>query len=163
MRSLYDLDIEYQKLADCLEESGGEITPEIEKMMEDNDKDVNEKFKGYVNIIKKIESDLDAIKKEERRLKKLKKTKTNLVERLKDNLHRSMEIREMDKYDGGLFKLSFRKSRSINIDNDAKVPSEFVSIETVTKVDKTELKKYVLKGNEVEGVSIEEKKNLQIR
>jgi len=61
-----------------------------------------------------------------------------------------------------LFKLSFRKSESVKIDNEELIPNIYVREELVSTVNKKELKQ-ALKNGEVPGCHIETKQNLQIK
>lgn len=84
---------------------------------------------------------------------------------LKDYLARNMQsagITEI-KADDGTFKASFRKSKAVEILDEAQIPAEFMRETVKIEPDKTAIKKAIESGREVAGAKIEERQNLQIR
>lgn len=78
-KSIFDIDKELYALYNEIEEAGGEITPEMEKKLELNGKEMTNKVKSITNYINKLKADLLAIKSETDRLAKLKKSKDNTI------------------------------------------------------------------------------------
>ncbi|HFC8533079.1 TPA: siphovirus Gp157 family protein [Neisseria lactamica] len=84
---------------------------------------------------------------------------------LKDYLARNMQsagITEI-KADDGTFKASFRKSKAVEILDEAQIPTEFMRETVKIEPDKTAIKKAIESGREVAGAKIEERRNLQIK
>ena len=84
---------------------------------------------------------------------------------LKDYLARNMQsagITEI-KADDGTFKASFRKSKAVEILDEAQIPAEFMRETVKIEPDKTAIKKAIESGREVAGAKIEERQNLQIK
>lgn len=84
---------------------------------------------------------------------------------LKDYLARNMQaagITEI-KADDGTFKASFRKSKAIEILDEAQIPAEFMRERVTVVPDKTAIRKAIESGREVAGAKIEERQNLQIK
>ena len=59
--------------------------------------------------------------------------------------------------------VSFRKSKAIQIDDEAAVPAAFKSEVVSVKIDKTLIKQAIQLGQEVPGAALVENRNLQIR
>lgn len=159
--NLYEINTEYLQIVEALEESGGELTPEIEKIMEENDSDFKSKVENYVKIIRNFEGHSNSLKEEIDRLKKLKKIKDNSIDRLKENLADGFKMRGEDRYDGGTYKISFRKSTKLKWDGETDAPDEYVVTEP--KVLNAEIKKALKEGEEIPGYFLEENKNIWIR
>ena len=84
---------------------------------------------------------------------------------LKDYLARNMQaagITEI-KADDGTLKASFRKSKAVEILDEAQIPAEFRRETVKIEPDKTAIRKAIESGQEVAGAKIEERKNLQIK
>lgn len=84
---------------------------------------------------------------------------------LKDYLERNMlaaGIKEI-KADDGTFKASFRKSKAVDVFDEAQIPAEFMRERVTVVPDKTAIKKAIESGQEVAGAKIEERLNLQIK
>lgn len=120
MSNIYEIQKNYLTILESLEESmlDENISEEvIEKLNNDltiTEIELKEKSLAYAKFIKNTENDLDFIDKEIKRLKKLKQTKENLLQRLKNNILNAFETFNIDKLDLTSFKLSIRKSSSVN-------------------------------------------------
>lgn len=161
MASLYELTQEFIELQDILEESGGELTPEVEQQLELNAANFKEKANNYLRVMANIDSDIAGIDSELKRLNALKKTKVNAVERLKVNLTNYLIASGTKSVDLGLFKLGLRRSESVDIFDMNQVPPEFTRIEV--SANKVALKDYLREHPEVDWAQISVKENLQIR
>ena len=67
------------------------------------------------------------------------------------------------KADDGTFKASFRKSKAVDVFDEAQIPAEFMRERVTIVPDKTAIKKAIESGQEVAGAKIEERLNLQIK
>lgn len=123
---------------------------------------VAEKAEGILMVMKTLEAEQDAYIKEIARINELKKKADNKVKAMKDYLSYNLQQMDIQKLDTKLFKLSFRKSESVVIDDQTKLPEEYIKVKTTESPDKTALKK-ALKDGEIEGCHIETKQNLQIK
>lgn len=108
-----------------IEENEGEITPEIEEQLVINDTNFKNKIEGYVNVIKMLGNDVDAIDNETKRLANLKKVKNNTINKLKLIVTYAINnFGETSKsgakfVDYGTGKVSVRKSISVKEDEEA--------------------------------------------
>ena len=159
--NIFQIDQKYLELQGLLEDSDGELTPEIEKLLNDDSDTIQNKYTNYVNMYNYFSHNSDVISEEIKRLSALKKSADSAAERLKDNLAGSLKLRNLDKYDGGLFKLSFRKSTSVLIEDESKISKKFLKV--ITSVDKAEISKVLKSGKKVPGASLKENSNLQIK
>lgn len=105
------------------------------------------------------------IKTEQKLLNSLKSTKWDHYkkikkDRMKTTLEESMELTGHDRVDTTLFKVSFRRSKAVEVDM-VLLPDEYKKVEY--KADKTALKKLLTGGQEIAGATLVENKNLSIR
>jgi predicted transcriptional regulator len=84
MANLFQLRDEYLEVISMLEESGGELTPEIEERLNINKTNVESKLKAMAHIIDLQKGDIATIDTEIERLNSIKTVKTNIIERVKD-------------------------------------------------------------------------------
>lgn len=126
----------------------------------DWNEDYENKVENYIKVIKNLEADVAARKNEQDRLKKLNDSDKNKIERMKSDLAASMDLTGHDKVDTALFKVSFRHSKSVEVDM-VLLPNQYKKIEY--KADKTGLKQLLASGKEILGAELIEKKNLNIR
>lgn len=122
--------------------------------------DYENKVENYIKVIKNIESDIEARKNEIKRLTELNKADEKKKDHLKETLSTSMVLTGYERVDTPLFKVSFRKSQAVEVDE--LVLPESYKVAT-WKPDKKRLKEDLKNGLEIIGASLVERKNLSIR
>lgn len=116
--TLYQLTSEYQAIEDALIENGGELTPELEDLMNANTEALALKVDGYNKILRRMEGSEAALDAEIKRLTALKKTAANAQKSLKKHLKDAMEYAGLDKIEGTLCKAFLRHTTSTEVDNE---------------------------------------------
>nr|DAN55305.1 MAG TPA: resistance protein [Caudoviricetes sp.] len=122
--------------------------------------DYENKVENYVKVIKNTESDVEARKNEIKRLTELNRADKRKIERMEENLKESMALTGHEQVDTTLFKVSFRKSEAVEVD-DLLLPEAY-KVATY-KPDKKRLKEDLKNGLEILGAELVERKNLSIR
>ena len=122
--------------------------------------DYETKVEGYVKVIKSIEADIEARKNEKKRLDGLNKSDQTKIDNLKAVLAVSMTETGQTKVDTTLFKVGFRKSKAVVVD-ETKLPKKY-QVATY-KPDKKTLKELLKSGKHIKGAALEERSNLSIR
>ena len=118
------------------------------------------KVENYIKVMKNIDADVEARKAEIKRLTELNKADEKKKDHLKDTLSASMNATGHERVDTPLFKVSFRKSQAVEVDET--VLPEAYKVAT-WKPDKKRLKEDLKNGLEIIGASLVERKNLSIR
>lgn len=159
--SLYDLTSEHHLIMDAIEESGGEITPEIEAMLAINEENFLTKAEGYAEIISKYTILAENAKTRKAQCERVQKVAENAVKRMKERIAQAMEEYNLPKVEIGMHKLSFRTSQQVEIIDEAKIPNIYIKVKT--EVDKKALREDLKNGVIIEGATLKENKSLQIR
>lgn len=144
---IYNMDLDDETKADTLESI-------------DWNSDYEEKVENYIKVIKNNEADIEARKNEIKRLTELNRADERKNERMKEVLKESMDLTGHDRVDTKLFKVSFRKSEAVEVD-DLLLPESY-KVATY-KPDKKRLKEDLKNGLEILGAELVERKNLSIR
>lgn len=157
MASLYELTGQYLKIynMELDEETKLDTLDSI-----DWETEYETKVENYIKIMKNIDADVEACKAEIKRLTELNKADEKKKEHLKDTLSASMKTTSHERVDTPLFKVSFRKSQAVEVDET--VLPEAYKVAT-WKPDKKRLKEDLKNGLEIIGASLVERKNLSIR
>ncbi len=128
---LHDLLAREQRLIDLLDESSGELTPEIEALMalmEAEPDSVASKADGYRRVIDTLTMGLSNATFMEHRFRKLRQSRENALERVKVRLLKAMVDNGVTKIQGTLGGFDIRKNSQPSCkwigDLDA-VPIEF--------------------------------------
>lgn len=152
MESLFQLTGEQANIEALLEETGGELTPEIEEALKAVIAAIAAKVDAYTTLVRKFKSQSDVLAAEIKRLQALKKTADNSEKSLKEYLQYAMEQNGYDKLEGQYCKVSLAKSpvstevdeelieapyRQLIQDLQSKLP---VWLKLSTSIDKTALK-----------------------
>jgi len=161
MATLYQLTGDLLTLQQMIEDG----TEGLQDTLESIQLSVEEKLEGYAMVIKNIESDVDGLKAEEKRLADRRKRMENEIQRMKDSMAQALETIEPDKKGAKRLKtekftFSFRKSTSVQIVDETKIPEEFFKVErTISRSELTAR----LKEHEIPGAELVEKQSLQIK
>lgn len=173
--TLYQLTEQQQQIEDLLIENGGELTPEIEQLMESTSEALAVKVDGYNHIIRRLEGFAASAKAEKERLAKLQKVAENGVKAIKAHIADVMQAQGISKLESATCKIGFRRTESVaitdeelllrpyrhTVDTIAPTLPEWVKVSI--DIDKTALKAYIKAGHPVLGAEVEENQNIQIR
>lgn len=157
MATLYELTGVYQQIYDMDMDDGTKLDT-LESI--DWNEDYENKVENYIKVMKNLDADIEARKNEIDRLKKLNDADKSKKERMKTDLATSMELTGHEKVDTTLFKVSFRKSEAVEVD-DLLLPEAYKV--ATWKADKKRLKEDLKNGLEILGAELVERKNLNIR
>ena len=142
MASIFDISEEYLKIIQELEESGGEITPELEERLNITREQLESKLKAYYAIIKQNEALIDLSKDEKNRLNDRQKTKENLIDRLKKivvyTVEQFGEVKPKAKNKSLNFDtlgVSLKETDALEIEDVNKIPTMYLKVSYVIKYD----------------------------
>lgn len=166
--NLYQLTIEEMNFISMMEETCGEVTDEIMEDLAIRRENFQHKAEAYSKFILKLESEADQAAAEIKRIQAIKKTKDNTATRLRETLRDALMVfgNENPKtgnkaYETALFKLSLRKSQSVEITDENEVPDEFWAIKK--EISKSTISQAIKDGLEVPGATMKENYGLQIK
>ena len=160
-QNLFNIESEYIKLMDQIQEAEGEITEEMAEALKINEAQLQGKSVAYLSVIKTAEAEVMVIDEEIKRLQGLKKTRQNLNTRLKERLLEAVLL--FGEFTSGTHTFGTRKSSVIEVENVNALPSYLKTIKVTETADKKALKDLIKSGEEVEGVTLVEKLNLKIK
>ena len=122
--------------------------------------DFSEKIENCIKVIRNKSARVEAYKAEIKRLQDLKASEEKAVERIKSSISDAMRLTQHDKLETTLFKVGFRKSKAVVVD-ETKLPKKY-QVATY-KPDKKTLKELLKSGKHIKGAVLEERSNLSIR
>lgn len=163
--SLYQIESEYLEIAEQLQDSGGELTPDLELSLAINKDQLQVKSAGYAYVIKETEAEIKTIDSEIERLNGLKTVRKNSIERLRHAVKSAMELYGIEKIESNLIKITIAKNpASLVIDNESLIPAKFKKKENVITVLKKDITEALKAGQKVKGAYLEtDKTNLRIK
>ena len=152
--TLFQLSNEMRMLEDALWESGGELTPEIEKALAENAESMAKKVDGYNAVLRSFAYKSDVLDAEIKRLAALKKTAENAQKRIREHVVDIMNAFDIDKLEGAYCKISKTKSTKTEVNEELLLSGVQFEIDSLTekmppyvtletKVSKTALKDYI--------------------
>ena len=154
MATLYEID---EEILNCVDMETGEIIDverlgQLQLARED-------KVEGIALWIKNLLSDADAIRSEEEKLAQRRKANENKAKNLKEYLSKFLNGQ---KFKTPKVSISYRKSESVEVTDISKLDDDYLKFAEPT-VDKTKVKKALKAGTALQGVSLVENQNIQIR
>jgi TolA-binding protein len=115
----------------------------------------SEKLESYVYVQKNLEAEIDAFKAEIERMTERKKSLEAQVERLKNAQIAFMQASGQKSANAGTFKLTMRENKSVEITDEAAIPSEYVTeIPASTRPDKKAMLAALKAGMEIKGAKL---------
>lgn len=163
MTSIYQIEKKYLEIFKELEETEGEITPEIEQELAISENDLKNKALNYSFFIKNLENTNDIIDAEIKRLTTLKKSNEKYADKLKEILSKAMILFGLEKIEFPTLKLSIRKSKVVNIIDETKISDNFFTTKITKTISKTSLKQALEEGTMIDGAELVINNNLQIK
>lgn len=158
--TLYQISEDQRRLNAMLEETGGELTPELEEALAITEANFVTKAENYGKAILHYKQMVAAAKAETDRIKAIQKTCENAIARMEERLRDAMILFDKPKVEMATLKISLRKSERVVIDDENNLPADCIVVKT--EVSKTEVKRH-LKAGETIGAHLEENQSLQIK
>lgn len=156
-----DLETAYELLVESTDEDG-EVNPEAVALFREYKAPFDKKVNAYVEIIKRIEAEIDFKKAEETRIKKNRQSLEKGLQWLKSNLVESLQALDYKKIKTDLYNCSVCSTPSVNVLNIDEIPGEFKTVEMNVKIDKTKLKQAIKDGQEIPGAELVDSSYLRI-
>ncbi len=119
-----------------------------------------EKIEGVGLWIKNLQAEAEAVKKEKDAMADRQRRLEKKAESLKDYLAYALKG---EKFSTPRIAMTFRKSESVLIPDEALLDDRFVNITMIKKPDKKLIKDTLKAGREVPGAELVTKQNLQIK
>lgn len=151
-------DINFERYFGCVDEETGEIDTEKLAALEE---ERNTKISNIACWIKDLGAEAEALKAEKMALAKRQESAEHKQEQLKRYLQAALEG---EKFKDSKCSISYRKSESVEIDDDldlAKLPENLVKVEI--KPSKTAIKEAIKSGLDIEGCHLVTKESIQIK
>lgn len=155
MATLYHID---QAILNCIDMETGEIIDieQLERLQIERDT----KIENVICWIKNLESDAAAIKEEANNLTNRAKKAENKAAELKIWLAGALGGQA---FDSARCAVSWRKSESVEIEDEKLIPNEYKIPKIEYKPDKTYIKNMIKSGTAVPGCKVVQKLNAQIK
>lgn len=160
MSKLYELTAEEQKLQElflmALDEETGEIKDNdiLEKMEEELKTAITVKSTGIIKALRQQELDIETVNSEIERLKSIKDKMTKANENFKKYIKFNMSQMNIKKIETPLGKLSLRQTTATEIYDEGLIPKEFMKEKITYTASKTEIKKALESGQDVQGARL---------
>lgn len=172
--TLFDLGVEERNLEEELYENGGELTPELEDALADNEESLRAKADGYCRIIRELQCHAQNCKDEAARLTEKSRRAEKAAARLKERILYNMNLFGWNRLEGEQVKFSIRSTKSLDVDEerilgDLGVGERIAAlglpdfVKVTAKVDKTAIKNGFAPDALPDGCAWSENESLQMR
>lgn len=146
---LYDITEAYRAIQEATYETGGELTAELEELIDSTDQELEEKLESMGRLIKNIQAEEDMIanerkqfEQEAKRLKEVEKQRADRVTSIKSYMSRCLIGADIQKIKTKTFSYWLKEDHSVEVektDGPPNVPAEMLTAKTTFTVDKKHL------------------------
>lgn len=119
------------------------------------------KVNAIAGFLRETELTAENAEIESKRLSEIAKFYTHRAERIRQSMKYAMEAHGIEKIETDKFRVSFRKSESVEVDDVEQLPEQFVVIKK--SADKKAIKEALKSGDTLKGVRVVVKNNLLIK
>lgn len=158
MALLYELEGIYAQLQ-AMELDDETFNDTLESI--DFQEDLERNIEYFVKLWKNAVSDAESFKQAKKEFYDKEKNAKAKAEKYKEAIERALKMGKKQKVDAGLFTVSIRKYKQVDILDETKIPLEFIKLKY--KPIKTELAKHLKAGEAIEGATLIEKESLQVK
>lgn len=170
MANLYEINTDIENLINTgltndemlVDNETGEVIS-VGELLNQLEIDQKTKLDNIGCMIKNLKSDIDAMKQEEQKLSARRKARENMVERLKNYVIANLQYAGYKKFESARVVLTLKASESVEVDENAELPEQFVNVKITQTPNKTMIKDALKEGAMIEGCRIVENTNLLIR
>lgn len=156
MTALYEISKQYEELSKLADAGDEDLAVALRDTMEGIEGEFQEKGKALAMVTLNMDGDIEAIKSQIARLTERKKVMENRQSSLKEYLRSNMERTGITKIVHPLFTITLGKGKPIVvIDEESKIPDDFMRVTTNMAPDKTEIARAIKDGKEVPGAHSE--------
>lgn len=154
MASLYEIN---QQILECIDLETGEILEdskfdELELAKEEKLENIALYYKNMVSEAEALKAEKNAFAEREKQAK----AKADSLKKLLDG-----ELKG-SKFETTRVKVSYRKSKSLEYDGESEVPDEYLR-HVAPEIDKSKVKEAIKSGEVINGFSMQENNNIQIK
>lgn len=161
-KSLMTLVAESSELENQLIQSGGEITPEIEALLEVKDLQLPDKVDNYGLVMDRMAMISEFYTQRAEMFLKMSKAADSVIDRCKSNLKLAMENLKTDEILGHDIKFKIVKSNpTVVIEDESKIDPAYTTTQTVVKIDKKRIGEDLKVGIEVAGAKLQQGSSLR--
>lgn len=163
MTALYELAAEFHSVAATLEETDLDKQTILDTL-EGYAAEFDDKVVSIVSLIRNLEATADAIKEAEKHQKERREAIEKKADWLRDYVLRNMVAIGKEKVSCGLFAVRVRTNApSVQIADNASLPSRFMVEKVTVNPDKKALKEAIEAGEMIDGVTLVRNSSLTIK
>lgn len=160
-KTLIELTNESRDLVTILMQNGGELTPELEKELQDVTYSLTHKVDSYFEIISRAENESRYWKQREMEAAGIRKACENVVVRLRSYIKAGLITLQKQSVEGNFNRFFLRKSKaSLKIINESEIPPMYFEETVVRTLNKEKLRYDMENGILISGAILEESYSL---
>ncbi|HLD91266.1 MAG TPA: siphovirus Gp157 family protein [Patescibacteria group bacterium] len=163
---LYEIATEYREIQAALEESGGELTPEIEARLTGNQETLAQKMESIAKLDAEWQAECRSCLEESERIGKLHDARMGAIESLRAYALRCLQSAGIKKVETPLFVISRQANPArVVVDDEDAIPAKFWIEKITSSISKDAIKDSIKAHPEspIPGVHLETRESLRIK
>lgn len=152
---LYFASVDYRNLLEHIDSLDGELTDEIEEQERKLADIFVRETDGAVEYLRSLEAKKSEVMLRIEEFEEIAQAYSRKIESVKNSFLKCSKICNQTKFKGTLHSITVKApSKSVSIQDENKIPIEFIKIEEVVKIDKAAIKKRLSSGEVVAGACL---------
>ncbi|OTG59126.1 hypothetical protein B7930_03035 [Streptococcus agalactiae] len=116
--------------------------------------DLENNIEYFVKMLKNVQADAEMYKAEKEAFYKKQKQAEAKAEKYKEIINNAMRMSNTKKIETGLFKITTRDSKAVNITDETKIPLKYMEEKVTYKPIKKAIKEAIENGQLIEGAEL---------
>jgi len=159
--SLFSLVLESKEITSKIIESGGEISPEIEKSLATVSDGLLKKVDNYAYFLDQIKHEQSYWKKKKEEFYNVEKSLKDFEKRLKEAIKAAMKDLKQDKIDGNDYYFRLQNTKpSIDL-MEGLIPDQYKQEVVTIEIDRKRIEEDIAMGLEIPGALVTKNKSLR--
>lgn len=125
--------------------------------------DLESNIEYFAKMLKNAQADAEMFKTEKQNFAEKEKQAKAKIDKYKETIQKAMTLSNKKKVDAGVFKVSLRKSKKVEVLDETKIPLEYMTEKIEYKPNKAEIAKLLKAGQEITGVELLETESLRVK
>ncbi len=160
--TIIDLAIQSNIISDSLLDAGGELTPELETILETHTKTLATKVDMLALVLDRFEREAQLWKDRKQEADKIKSAYEKAHKRLKELIKSAMTLMDHDKVHGNRYRMTCYDMKSTLVIESEHLDPSYLMAKTVYEPDKDRIRADLEAGKEVRGARLEPCKGLRV-
>lgn len=138
-----------------LSDANGELTPELEALVDVQETDLQLKVEGYASMLSRLDREEEFMRSQAEPFLRAARTCKRLEKKLRENLKRALELLQVDEIKGESIRFKLSATKQALILDESQIPDKYKLTVMTFVTDKERIRSDLELGVEIPGARLE--------